>query len=95
LVLPIGLIHTIQLHGASFIHERGLVHLDIKIENILLVNEGRKAKICDFGLTCAVGRKSTGVGTTSSMAPELVTVNHHKVQWSVLSSSRPTGQCAH
>ena len=36
--------------GVEYIHSKKILHLDIKAENILL-GEGRRAKICDFGFS--------------------------------------------
>jgi serine/threonine protein kinase len=37
------------LQGVRHMHERELVHRDIKAANILLTNHGRCAKLSDFG----------------------------------------------
>jgi serine/threonine protein kinase len=34
--------------GIEYLHSKKILHLDIKVHNILL-SEGRRAKICDFG----------------------------------------------
>ena len=34
--------------GLEYLHEKNIIHLDIKAGNIFLT-EGRRAKICDFG----------------------------------------------
>lgn len=61
--------------GIAHLHSRGMVHRDLKGDNILLTGEGR-AKIADFG-ACRSLRQSRGmsgphgvVGTPSWMAPE-------------------------
>jgi eukaryotic-like serine/threonine-protein kinase len=56
-------------------HSRGVVHRDIKPQNILLAADDRKAKLMDFGIASVldgVGLTATGdvVGTLAYMAPE-------------------------
>ncbi|MHA6759302.1 Stk1 family PASTA domain-containing Ser/Thr kinase [Streptacidiphilus sp. PAMC 29251] len=64
------------LAGLGAAHRAGLVHRDVKPENVLLTEDGR-VKVTDFGLVRAVSGESsvtTGqvMGTVSYLAPEQI-----------------------
>jgi serine/threonine-protein kinase len=64
--------------GLAHIHMHGIVHNDIKADNILLAADGTP-KICDFGLACKIGHPLLGRGTSRYMAPELLTDDGDKI----------------
>jgi hypothetical protein len=62
-------------NGLSFAHERGLVHRDVKPQNVLLSQEG-EVKVTDFGIARSlhvdhgVTQTGTVLGTGEYLAPE-------------------------
>ncbi|XP_052799636.1 probable serine/threonine-protein kinase fhkE [Mya arenaria] len=65
------------LEGLVYLHEKNIVHLDLKPQNILLTHEypSGSVKICDLGFACLV---NTGedirdiIGTPDYVAPEVL-----------------------
>ncbi len=64
--------------GLEYTHRQGIVHRDLKPSNIMLV-QGEKVKIADFGISKAVGAASSPLtqagillGTPSYMSPEQI-----------------------
>jgi serine/threonine-protein kinase len=76
---PLDVEYAIRLalqvaHALSFAHARGLVHRDVKPQNVLL-NEDGQAKVTDFGIARSldvhgVTQTGTVLGTSDYIAPE-------------------------
>lgn len=80
------------LEGLKYVHQSGVIHDDIKLENLLMQSAEREdeynsVKICDFGLSQIIDPKvgmaqlEAKCGTMGYMAPEvkevtLITFNH-------------------
>lgn len=64
------------MNGLRYLHERGIIHRDLKSQNILF-NSCGEVKLADFGVSTQVlsklSLKKTIVGTPYWMAPEIIT----------------------
>lgn len=62
--------------GMQHLHSRKLLHRDLKSQNVLLSNGGKRAMLADFGVTGQVDHtedmRRSIVGTPSFMSPEML-----------------------
>jgi eukaryotic-like serine/threonine-protein kinase len=88
-LLPTAEVTRILLHvcaALTYAHEHGVIHRDVKPDNILLLNNG-EVKLLDFGIAEVEGERrvawqnvSGPIGTPDYMAPELLWGKQGSVQ---------------
>lgn len=64
------------LEGLYQLHKHGIIHRDIKSDNVLIEKEGASIKLTDFGYSCQLTQekrmRESRVGTLYWMAPEII-----------------------
>ncbi|XP_017048614.1 membrane-associated tyrosine- and threonine-specific cdc2-inhibitory kinase [Drosophila ficusphila] len=63
------------LRGLKSLHDRNLIHLDIKLDNVLIGEDDETCKLADFGLVIDVDRANSHHATEGDsryMAPEIL-----------------------
>lgn len=68
-----------MLNGLDFLHSSGLLHLDIKAENVLVRRSDGEVKISDFGIAGFIGEKIALGGTPHYTAPEVALKQREKI----------------
>ena len=80
----IKFIGTQLVLGLGALHAEGFMHRDMKLENIM-VDENGYIKIIDFGMAKVIGQETSFdmYGTREYLAPEMVTKSGHdfSVDW--------------
>ncbi|KAK7205249.1 mitogen-activated protein kinase [Myxozyma melibiosi] len=84
------------LSGLSYLHERKIIHRDIKPQNILLDGNGQ-VKLCDFGVSGEVVNSlaTTFTGTSYYMAPERIQGHPYSVTSDIWSLGLTLMEVAH
>ncbi|KAJ6411748.1 hypothetical protein OIU84_008347 [Salix udensis] len=80
--VPLNLVLKLALdiaHGMQYLHSQGILHRDLKSENLLL-GEDMSVKVADFGISCLESQCGSAKGFTGTyrwMAPEMIKEKHH------------------
>lgn len=69
----VGVIAMQLLDALTALHARGVVHRDVKPDNVLVVGQGTAAlaRLIDFGLSVRVGSRGKPAGSLPYVAPEV------------------------
>lgn len=67
------------VEGLSYIHERSIVHQDIKPSNLLLKSDG-KVIITDFGIGRSSDKSAKVLGTPAYQAPEVISETKNNIE---------------
>jgi len=63
------------LSALSFLHENGIVHRDVKLENLVLISATQQVKLIDFGFSKRIGKErslNSCCGSPNYMSPEML-----------------------
>jgi serine/threonine protein kinase len=68
------------LKALNFCHSQGIIHNDIKLENIVLNNTTGKAKLCDFGSASYIDDPPIIAGTQEYFSPEVIRDKYYNIK---------------
>eukprot|EP00440_Ansanella_granifera_P055982 gb/GFBE01060676.1/.p1 GENE.gb/GFBE01060676.1/~~gb/GFBE01060676.1/.p1 ORF type:complete len:742 (+),score=86.23 gb/GFBE01060676.1/:1-2226(+) len=102
---PDAVRHTYQLlTGLAHMHERGIIHRDVKLDHCLLREGNQELVLAGFSSACRLSdhkRCESPAGTLGYMAPEVIQFNHWEeaadifsagiVLYSAISGQKPFG----
>ncbi|XP_067290428.1 mitogen-activated protein kinase kinase kinase 14 isoform X2 [Pseudorasbora parva] len=60
--------HSQVLQALEHLHHRRVVHLDVKVDNVLLSEDGRQCFLCDFGLSETLNQGGYSIKTFREVA---------------------------
>ena len=74
------------LDGANQIHELGILHNDLKPDNLCLLSDGT-IRICDFGIASHISSREEKhiLGTVNYLAPEVILNRKYSIQSDIYS----------
>ena len=71
------------LEGVKFLHDNNVLHLDIKGLNLLVFDQGKTLKLCDFGTALSIDNIASSVGknlcTPQFASPEVRAYTRHSL----------------
>jgi serine/threonine protein kinase len=60
------------VYALAALHDKKIIHNDVKLENVLYEYDTEKIKICDYGLARIIGQENLHDGTLEYFSPEKI-----------------------
>lgn len=69
------------LNHLKAVHSLGYVHRDVRLTNIILLDDGKIAKFCDFGSVCEKNKLKPYNGSRETASQDIILQRHHCKEW--------------